>query len=189
MTFKELVAVLLNDKPSEFIKEYESDIFYMIPELGHCKGFDHKNKWHGDDVYEHTLRVVDNLPKNLILRLSALFHDLGKPSTCVGDENGIRHFPEHWLISEQIFEEFARKYNLDKDLKIIVGKLVLYHDVDIEALNETELRDLMHVFSKEELIMLFQLKKADLLTLNTEYYYLVDECQTEGKKLINRYER
>ena len=42
MTIEELYKILLNDKPSEELKNKEKELFVLIPELGICKGFDQK---------------------------------------------------------------------------------------------------------------------------------------------------
>ena len=75
---EELFSILMQGKPSEHIKRNEDLIFDMIPELKVCKGFNQNNEWHIYDVYEHILHVVDNVDNDIVLRLTALFHDVGK---------------------------------------------------------------------------------------------------------------
>ena len=81
----ELFKILLSDKPSDRIKNNEKEIFEFIPELKDCKGFNQNNDWHVYDVYEHILHVVDYVEEDLILRLTALFHDIGKPLSYTED--------------------------------------------------------------------------------------------------------
>jgi poly(A) polymerase len=52
----------------------------FLPELARLKGLE-QNHYHSKDVWGHTLQVVSNTPSNLLLRLAALFHDLGKWGT------------------------------------------------------------------------------------------------------------
>ena len=40
-----------------------------------------QNKHHQYDAMRHTLEVLKNTPPELITRLSALFHDIGKAKT------------------------------------------------------------------------------------------------------------
>lgn len=49
----------------------------FLPELARLQGLT-QNRYHSKDAWEHTLQVVANTPNQLILRLAALFHDLGK---------------------------------------------------------------------------------------------------------------
>jgi tRNA nucleotidyltransferase (CCA-adding enzyme) len=52
----------------------------ILPELDAAFGVG-QNRWHPDDVGEHTLLVVDAMPRrHAFLRLVALLHDLGKPA-------------------------------------------------------------------------------------------------------------
>ena len=184
MEIDELFKILLSKKPSIEIIENEDIIFNLIPELKKCKGFNQNNKWHPYDVYVHILHVIDYVPNNLILRLTALFHDIGKPDTYTEDENGIGHFYNHWLVSQKIFDAFAVKYNLDKKLKNIVSNLIYYHDINVGKLDENGLNNLVAIFTKEELIMLFEFKKADLLSQNSEFHYLLEDYDEQKKKIL-----
>jgi putative nucleotidyltransferase with HDIG domain len=49
-----------------------------------CKGVP-QGGYHTHDVYGHTLLTVERVPADLVLRLAALFHDVGKPSTATPD--------------------------------------------------------------------------------------------------------
>ena len=91
MDIEKLYNILLSDKPSDNILASEKEIFLLIPELENCKGFNQNNEWHIYDVYEHILHVIDNVPSNLNLRLAALFHDIGKPTSFTKDEEGSGH--------------------------------------------------------------------------------------------------
>jgi len=51
-----------------------------IPELARLKGLV-QNRYHTKDAWEHTRHVVRNTPSRVLLRLAALFHDLGKWET------------------------------------------------------------------------------------------------------------
>ena len=104
-----LFEILTLPKPSIFIREFEEEIFDLIPELEKSKGFKQNNDWHIYDVYNHTLNVVDNVPSDLNLRLAALFHDIGKPDTYTEDENGVGHFYGHWDKSKEKFLKFAKR--------------------------------------------------------------------------------
>ena len=184
MTIDELYNILLNDKPSDIIRKREEELFSLIPELKKCKGFNQHNDWHIYDVYEHILHVVDNVPSNLILRLSALFHDIGKPFSYTEDENGVGHFYGHWEVSQTIFNEFAEKYIIDKDISDKVSKLIYYHDINLDKISGDELKKMINIFSKEEIEQLYELKKADLLSQNHKYNYILDEYENQKKKLV-----
>ena len=80
-----------------------------MPELEICIGFDQHNPYHEKDVFNHTLDVIDNMENDLILRLAALFHDIGKPETFSLDKNGIGHFYGHNVKSAEITEKIMKR--------------------------------------------------------------------------------
>ena len=130
-----LINILMQDTPSEIIIENEEQIFKVIPELKYCKNFNQNNIWHIYDVYEHILHVIDGVPDNIVLRLTALFHDIGKPFVYKEDVNGVGHFYGHWDKSKEIFDDFANKYNIEKDMRYLISNLILYHDINIDKLD------------------------------------------------------
>ena len=138
--------ILLSSKPSILIRKNEDYIFNIIPELRKSKGFNQNNPWHIYDVYDHILHVIDGVKENIILRLTALFHDIGKPYTYTKDENNIGHFYNHWIKSCEIFLNFSKKYELPEDLSNEVKKLIYYHDLNISKLNREELNKTIEYF-------------------------------------------
>ena len=56
----------------------------ILPEVSACKGVA-QSGYHTHDVYGHTLLALERVPPDLVLRLAALFHDVGKPSTATPD--------------------------------------------------------------------------------------------------------
>ena len=185
MAIEKMFNILLTNKPSLYIKKNEKELFEMIPELKYSKGFNQNNIWHVYDVYEHILHVIDNVPNNLILRLTALFHDIGKPFVYTEDENKVGHFYGHWDKSNEIFNSFANKYNLDKELVEIVSKLITYHDIRINKLSKEELQDLVIIFNMDEIKMLFELKRSDLLAQNPKFHSLLEDYIEDERKIIN----
>ena len=169
MTIDELITILLSDKPSISIKENEDSIFKMIPKLKLCKNFNQNNDWHIYDVYEHILHVVDGVDCDIELRLSALFHDIGKPITYIEGADNKGHFYGHWVESKKIFDEFISNYKLDEKVVQNIQKLIYFHDVRFELINNSRLEELLEAFSDQELLKkLFNLKRADLLAQNSE---------------------
>jgi len=177
MSINGLFSILLSEKPSILIKQNEEDIFKLIPELKRCKGFNQNNPWHPYDVYEHILHVVDNVDNDLILRLIALFHDIGKPEVYKEDEQGIGHFYNHWVISQKIFEQFAEEYIISN--KETISKIIYYHDYSLDKLDEIK-----DIFNKEELKILFDIKRADLLAQSSKYHYILNEINNKESELI-----
>ncbi len=183
---KFLIDILLQDKPSESIRDSENYIFKIIPELSLCKNFEQNSIWHVYDVYEHILKVIDGVDSNLVLRMAALFHDIGKPFVYDEDQNGIGHFFGHWDKSKEIFDEFAIKYNIDEKIRNEVSNLILYHDLNIDRIGDLELDSLVNTFDRNGIVMLFLLKRSDLLAQNEKYHYLLEDYRKQENKVLAR---
>ena len=55
-------------------------------------GVEQNTPHHKYDVARHTLYALKNVKRDKILRLTMLFHDMGKPSVKTTDEKGRDHF-------------------------------------------------------------------------------------------------
>ena len=187
MSIQDLFNVLLSEKPSTIIQENEKEIFKLIPELKICKGFNQNNEWHIYDVYQHILHVVDYVPNDIVLRLAALFHDIGKPYSYTEDENKIGHFYGHWDESRKIFDAFAIKYNLDIKMSYLISNLIYYHDINISKMDEEKLFEMMQKLGIEGVQKLYELKRADLLSQNKKYHYILSDYDEQQKLLLSKY--
>lgn len=186
MTFDKLLDILTADKPSEGLRAHEDELFELIPELALCKDFDQHNVWHIYDVYEHILHVVDGVPADPVLRMAALFHDVGKPVSYTEDSDGVGHFWGHWETSGDIFDRFAEKHDVDKDLRRKVSDLIFYHDMNPDKSGSDGLAKFLDTFDAEGINDLYLLKNSDLAAQNPEFYPEVSRQQKEQKeKLMN----
>lgn len=106
----------------------------FIPELVECVGVT-QGDYHKKDVWGHTLDVVDVASKavveqneeTLIVLLSALFHDIGKPRTRIVDEAGRIRFFGHEKVGSEMAVEICRRLRFNRYQAIAVGKLVKNH--------------------------------------------------------------
>jgi len=80
---EELNKMLMTDKPSRSLTLLKDAglLNYILTDLGSLEGTEDDGPADSKNVWSHTLQVVDNAPKNLVVRLAALFHDVGKPAT------------------------------------------------------------------------------------------------------------
>jgi putative nucleotidyltransferase with HDIG domain len=96
---------------------------YVAGELDSLRGLE-QNKYHKFDAMKHTLEVLKNTPPELVTRLAALFHDIGKATTKKVIDNEV-HFYEHEDVSAEMAEAILRrlKYPLDiiKKVKTAIG--------------------------------------------------------------------
>ena len=130
----ELLKLLTSPHPERIQDAYELGLTRIfLPEWDAMVGVEQNTPHHKYDVANHTLRALKNIKKNKYLRLTMLFHDMGKPSMKTTDENGRDHFEGHSLASEQIAKDIMRRLKFDNETIKIVSKLVCYHDYRVEA--------------------------------------------------------
>ena len=166
MDFKELLRILLTDKPSKELEERKDDLAILIPEFLKTYDFDQKTIWHHLDVFQHTLSVVDEVEPDKRVRLAALFHDVGKPDAMTIDGEGQGHFFGHWEISEEIFKKYQNQFGLSEEDIYLIRKLIFYHDLTIK---EDSIPIFMEQFSEKDMDLLFSLKRADAVSHNPDF--------------------
>ena len=88
---------------------------------------------HHKDVYQHTLAVLENAiglersGPDLVLRLAALLHDVGKPRTRRFEEAGGVSFHHHEVVGAKMARERLGILKYSKDVTDSVCKLVELH--------------------------------------------------------------
>lgn len=130
----ELVKLLVSPHPERIQDAYELGITKVIlPEWDAMVDVPQHTPHHKYDVAQHTLRAMKNIKRDKVLRLTMLFHDMGKPAVRTTDEEGRDHFKGHALVSEEIARRVLRRLKFDNDTVKKVTRLVCYHDYRVEA--------------------------------------------------------
>ena len=163
---EELFKILLSDKPSRgFLLMREMGLLkYVIPELMPAIGFDQRNPHHDRSVFQHTLKVMDNTPKVLNVRLAALLHDIGKPYTFSVDNKGIGHFYGHDTASVEIGKEILLRLNCSSDLIETTLNLIKEHMVHHPELKRKGLKRQLQRIGEDQIENLIDLQIADRLS-------------------------
>jgi poly(A) polymerase len=81
---------------------------------------------HHKDVLAHTIAVVAKTRPELVVRLAALLHDIGKPKTRSFGPEGVS-FHLHDVVGARMTEERLRALKYPKDIIEQVAQLVLLH--------------------------------------------------------------
>jgi tRNA nucleotidyltransferase (CCA-adding enzyme) len=124
----EINNILLADYPVAAIRELSrlNLLDFTFPELIPTIGFE-QNKFHTEDVFDHTMTVLGGANADLISRLSAIYHDIGKVYTLSTDQNGNRHFYDHEKISAEIAEKSMLKLKYSAEEIKAVKTIVALH--------------------------------------------------------------
>ena len=102
-------------------------LFRIIPELAPQLGFDQKNPHHEHDIFTHTAMVVERCPKDPVMRITALLHDVGKPATFSLDGRGVGHFYGHAALGAKMAGEILRRLKCSNALREEVTWLIAHH--------------------------------------------------------------
>jgi tRNA nucleotidyltransferase (CCA-adding enzyme) len=160
----ELLRMLEAPRPSRgFEVLRESGLLGVwFPELLECVGVP-QNRYHAYDVYFHTVYSCDAAPAaKSVVRLAALFHDVGKPRTRAEREDGEATFYNHQFVSARMAEEAMTRLRFSKEEIQQVAHLVREHMFDYrrEWTDAAVRRFLRHV-GADHVADLFDLRIAD----------------------------
>ncbi len=105
----------------------------FVPELSKLRATVDEHRRH-KDVYAHTLTVLDQVigyerpgEPDLVLRLAALCHDIGKPRTRSFDPQGGVSFHHHEVVGARMTEKRLSALRFGKDTVADVTRLVELH--------------------------------------------------------------
>lgn len=123
-TADELRRMLTSERPRLALELLDAGelLGVVLPEVAACKGVP-QSGYHTHDVYGHTLLTVERMPSDLIIRLAALFHDVGKPSTATPDGA----FTGHETVGAQLAKSALERLRFSQREIEAVTKLVRLH--------------------------------------------------------------
>lgn len=164
----ELIKLLVSPNPDQIRLAYELGITRVIlPELDVLMKTEQETPHHKYNVGEHTICALKNCEADKILRLTLLFHDMGKPSKKTFDENGRAHFKGHAEVSEVLAKDIMHRLKFDNDTLRKVTRLVYYHDYRMPA-TFRNVRRAMNKIGEDLFPYYMQIRKADTLA-QSEY--------------------
>ena len=144
---------------------YNKIISQFIPEVVPMVSFDQHNPYHYLDVFAHSCQVLTICRiynADLITKLAAFFHDIGKPHCYQDDKNGIRHFKGHGKISADMTDAIMRRLKFDNDTRDKVVRLVYYHDASFEV-GKKYVRRWLNKIGVDQFKRLLVLRRADIM--------------------------
>jgi tRNA nucleotidyltransferase (CCA-adding enzyme) len=161
----ELTRLLAADQPSVGLRLLADTglLEHVLPELAAQRGVP-QNKAPGEDLWDHTLRTVDAARRHPVVRLAALVHDVGKPST---------HADGHFFGHETIGAEQAREL-LDRlhEPRVVVDRvahLVRHHMFKYEPnWSDSAVRRFIGKVKPDAIDELLALREADNIGSSVE---------------------
>ncbi len=97
------------------------------PELLEGVGME-QNRYHAYDVWRHGMECLDACTGDAILRVAALFHDVGKPRTrAIGEKTKDYTFYDHERVGAEMVEPIATRLRFSNDERARITDLVRFH--------------------------------------------------------------
>ncbi len=167
----ELIKLMTSDHPERLRLGYELGITKVFfPEFNECIECSQNNSHHVYNVGDHILRSCMEVPNDKILRLTMLFHDIGKPRTKTVDEYGVDHFFNHPAVSAEMARSIMHRLKFDNATLKLVCKLVENHDLLLtDKITEVRVRKAMFKIGPDYFDYFLMIKKADMLAQNHIY--------------------
>lgn len=159
----ELVKMLVSPNPGMIRLAYELGITEVIlPEFDRMMETKQETPHHMYCVGEHTVKSVEKVRADKVLRLTMLLHDVAKPITKTVDENGRAHFKGHASEGEKIAKQILKRLKFDNDTLRKVTRLVYFHDYRMPAKTKN-VRRAMYKMGEELFPLYLEVHLADTL--------------------------
>jgi len=165
---EEFNKMILSKRPSNAIKHLNKVglLEYIMPEIISCIGFEQHSKFHHLDVFEHTMKALDETPPELTIRLATLCHDIGKPESFELVDNQGR-FYGHDKASVTLADKFLSRLKYDNKIKEDVLLLVGNHMRLLDLDNKKSVKKFIKKIGENRLDAYLQLRRADILSSTT----------------------
>ena len=179
--FDELSKILLGSYAKKALCEMKKlgILGFIIPEFKQMKTFKFGSFKEKNNLFSHIVDTVSLCQSDLITRLAALFHDLGKINTRVIDAKGNFFYYGHEKESALIVEEKLRHFKASNDIVFSVKNIILNHMILEKDLSIKELKKLIMGLGEKNMARLF-----DLILANTNSK--TDLENEKGQILIDR---
>ncbi len=139
----------------------QQEIVSFIPEIKPMIAMQQHNPNHCYSVWEHTIHSIAFAPDNILLKLTMLFHDIGKPACYSQDKNGIGHFYGHPKKSKDIAFKILKRLQFEDSTIETVCQLIFYHDAEIPS-KAVSVKRWLNKLGEEQFKLLLEVKKADI---------------------------
>ena len=167
----------------------------VLPELPALK-LEVDEHHHHKDVYEHTLRVVEqaidyekdyNLEPDFILRFAALLHDIGKPATRKLEPGGAVSFYHHDVVGAKLATKRMKALRFDNETTKAVAKLIELHlrffGYSDQAWSDAAIRRYVRD-AGDQLVRLHILTRSDVTTRNKRKAEILSHAYDDLEKRI-----
>jgi tRNA nucleotidyltransferase/poly(A) polymerase len=170
----ELSKLLLGREPLRALRLARDTgvLVQLLPEFERAIGFEQESRYHDLTVDEHTFAVVQaaaDAGTSLAVRLSALFHDLGKPYVAWrGADQRLHYYAKpgqsqrsHEQVSAELATQALNRLRYPNALRSRVGRIVRHHMFNIGTGDARRARRFLAKYGDDLAFELVDHKEAD----------------------------
>lgn len=122
----ELRGIVTAAGTAAILRGFSDVLFAAVPELAALEGLAQNPNTHRFDAWEHTLLTLSAAPPDPVIRMAALFHDIGKPGSRIVTENGVR-FRGHAQKGAELTDAILRRLHCDNQTRTAITELIALH--------------------------------------------------------------
>jgi tRNA nucleotidyltransferase (CCA-adding enzyme) len=164
----EFVKIINSDYPASGVDMFQKTglLRYVLPELEPAIGCEQKGA-HIYDVYQHSLHALQHSADKKFstnVRLSALFHDIGKPKTRRYDAKRDKYtFFGHEVVGANITKKALERLRFSRETIDLVYKMVRNHMFfsDTEQITLSAVRRIIKNVDPENIWLLMEVRECD----------------------------
>jgi len=187
----ELLKIIESDAPAAGIDLLQKTglLRYIIPELMNSVGCEQKGA-HIYDVYNHLLHALQHAANKKFsteIRLTALFHDIGKPATRRYDRARDKYtFFGHEVVGARMTKRILERLRFSRETIDLVVSLVRNHMFfsDTEQITLSAVRRIIQKVGPEHIWELMQVRECDRVGMKKveapyrlrKYHAMIDEA-------------
>ena len=166
----EFLKICMSDRPEAIHTLYELGLLeYILPEFIPTYATPQNHPHHVYDVAHHTIEAMKHTPKQEVLRLSVLLHDIGKAKVRTTDQKGIDHFYGHPDVSAELTKKILKDLRFDNQTLKEVSLLVRYHDYHLrQHITKVYIKEMLKVTGEALFDQLLVVNEADARAQNLD---------------------
>jgi tRNA nucleotidyltransferase (CCA-adding enzyme) len=162
----ELVKILTSPHPAHIKLACDLGITAVVmPEYDRIRGVSQHTPNHIYDVETHTLKALENVEADTILRWTMLMHDFGKPDVKKVAEDGREIFYKHPEVSARYADAIMKRLKFDNYTRERVVRLVKWHGLKYDDA-ETSVRRALNRVGEDIFEEFLKVQRADVLAKN-----------------------
>lgn len=124
---EEFTKLICADRVFDVLNRFREVIGVFIPEYSPLSECEQNTPYHIYNVFEHSLRALEEIDNDEVLRLTMFFHDIAKPVCKKTDEFGVDHFKGHAALGSEMTREILKRMKYPNSVTDKVCSLIAIH--------------------------------------------------------------